>query len=410
MKLKTFVFAVVALFATSFAQADCAFTGSGSVKILSNDYAAINALNAAAMECNSSTLTVTANQTADHQEIQEEALNANPAIYNAVIVSSSGIVPPLTAGTIRPLDDLVEKYGSHLPPTQLVTIDGKIMAIAYGANAQHFMYRTDILAAAGVAIPKTYEEVISAAEAIRSAGLMQYPVTGTYKAGWNLGEEFVNLYVGLQGEFVEPGTAVISVNNEKGVAALNMMKQLAAYMHPDYLTFDSTAVATQLTQGQHAMANVWGSRGSFVLDPANHAEGVTGNFEFAAAPTIGGGSTPATTMWWGGIVIAANQSDEEAEVAFQVMLEGADSEMVRANNDLLVWLDPAYDPQPATVGVFASAAGGAPSYPMMPFMGLLHTAFGSNIADFLQGKESASQTLTDISDAYTAAAKEAGFL
>jgi len=115
-------------------------------------------------------------------------------------------------------------------------------------------------------------------------------------------------------------------------------------------------------------------------------------------------------MWWGGIVIATNQSDEEAEVAFQVMLEGADSEMVRANNDLLVWLDPAYDPQPATVGVFASAAGGAPSYPMMPFMGLLHTAFGSNIADFLQGKESASQTLTDISDAYTAAAKEAGFL
>jgi len=47
---------------------------------------------------------------------------------------------------------------------------------------------------------------------------------------------------------------------------------------------------------------------------------------------------------------------------------------------------------------------------MLPYMGILHTAFGSNIADFLQGKESAEQTLTDITDAYTAGAKEAGFL
>ena len=92
------------------------------------------------------------------------------------------------------------------------------------------------------------------------------------------------------------------------------------------------------------------------------------------------------------------------------MLEGADGEMVRANNDLAVWLDPAYAPQPASAGVFASAAAGAQSYPMLPYMGILHTAFGSNIADFLQGKESAEQTLTDITDAYTAGAKEAGFL
>ena len=43
-------------------------------------------------------------------------------------------------------------------------------------------------------------------------------------------------------------------------------------------------------------------------------------------------------------------------------------------------------------------------------MGLLHTALGDNIADFLQGNESAEQTLQDIEDAYTAAAEEKGFL
>ena len=106
------------------------------------------------------------------------------------------------AGLIRPLNDLVAKYGSHLSPSQLATIDGNIMGIAFMANAQHLFYRTDILEAAGVAPPKTHEEIIAAAEAIRSAGLMQYPITGTYKAGWNLAEEFVNLFMGTGGEFL----------------------------------------------------------------------------------------------------------------------------------------------------------------------------------------------------------------
>ena len=165
MKLKTFVFAVVALFSASFAQADCAFTGAGSVKILSNDFAAVNAVNAAAMECNSSSLSVTANQTKEHQDIQVEALTANPANFNAVVIANSSIVPLMTGGLIRPLNDLVAKYGSHLAPSQLVTIDGNIMAIAFMANAQHLMYRTDLLKAAGVAAPKTYEEILAAADA-----------------------------------------------------------------------------------------------------------------------------------------------------------------------------------------------------------------------------------------------------
>ena len=47
---------------------------------------------------------------------------------------------------------------------------------------------------------------------------------------------------------------------------------------------------------------------------------------------------------------------------------------------------------------------------MLPYHGLLHTALGDNIADFLTGKESAQQTLSDVEAAYTAAAKEKGFL
>ena len=410
MKMKAFLLAAAALLAAPLAQAECAFEGSGSVSILSNDFPALNAVNAAAKECASDRLTVTANETTEHRDIQVEALMAQPANFNVVVCANSSIVPLLNGGLIRPLDDLVAKYGSQLAPSQLVTVGGKIMAIAFMANAQHLMYRSDVLEAAGVAPPKTYEEVIAAAEAIRSAGLMQYPLSGTYKAGWNLGEEFVNLYMGLGGEFFEPGTAVAAIRNEKALAALDMMKRLTSYMHPDFLTFDLDLVAPQLLQDQTAMANLWGSRGGAILDPANAAEGVAGNIALAAAATIGGGSIPASTLWWDGFTLAANQSDEAAETAFRVMMEAVDSEMVSANNEKAVWLDPAYQPTPASAGVFATAEGGAAPYPMLPYMGMMHIAFGSNLADFLQGKESAEQALADVDAAYTAAAKEAGFL
>jgi hypothetical protein len=40
----------------------------------------------------------------------------------------------------------------------------------------------------------------------------------------------------------------------------------------------------------------------------------------------------------------------------------------------------------------------------------LHTALGGEISDFLQGSESAVQALADVEAAYSAAAKEQGFL
>jgi len=69
-----------------------------------------------------------------------------------------------------------------------------------------------------------------------------------------------------------------------------------------------------------------------------------------------------------------------------------------------------FDAQPVNEGVLATVAAGANPYPMLPYMGLLHSALGDNLADFLQGNESAEQALADVEAAYTTAATEKGFL
>ena len=360
--------------------------------------------------CGGDGVTVTKNQTTEHRDIQVAALTANPAEYTTAVVANSSIVPLLNDGLIRPLDDLVAKHGQGLGKNQLITIDGKIMAIAFMANAQHLYYRKDVLEKAGVGMPTTYEEVLAAAEAIKAAGIMDHPFAMNTKTGWNLGEEFVNMYLGFGGAFFKAGTAEVSINNAQGVATLNMMKALMGVSNPDFLTFDSNATAALWESGQLALATMWGSRGGAILDGEGSTAEIVGATVLTGAPTVGGGSTPASTLWWDGFTIAKNISDEDAEATFVAMVNGISDDVIKANNDAAVWLSGAYMPGAASAGVASTATGGTEPYPMLPYMGLLHTALGNELSDFLQGNESAEQALADVEAAYTTAAKEQGFL
>ncbi len=398
----------MSMLASTASYAGCGLSG-GNVNILGNEFAAIQAIVAGAKECAGDGVTVESNLTTEHRDLQVAALTANPAQYTSAIVANSSIVPLLNDGLIRPLDDLVAKHGASLHPGQMITIDGKIMAVAFMANAQHLFYRKDILEAAGVAPPTTYAEMVAAAEKIESMGLMDDPVALNTKTGWNLGEEFVNMYMGTGAPFFNPGTAEVAINNESGVEALNMLKSLTDYSNPDFLTFDSNATGSLWEGGKLAMAIMWGSRGGPILDGEGSTEEIVNNTVLAAAPMLSG-DRPASTLWWDGITIAANISDEDAEATFVAMVNGLSDEVVKANNTEAVWLSKAYAPTAASMGVAATANAGAVPYPMLPYMGLLHSALGEEITEFLQGSESAEQALADVEAAYTAAAKEQGFL
>ena len=382
----------------------------GNISILSNAFPALNAVTARASECAGDGIDVTINATKEHRDLQVAALSASPAEYSSALISTSSIVALLKEGLLRPLDDLVAKHGAALKQNQLITRDGKIMAIAFAVNAQHLFYRSDILEKAGVGVPRTYEDVLVAAEAIRKAGLMEYPVALNTKTGWNLGEEFVNMYMGTGAAMFKPGSAEVAINNDHGVATLKMLKALTGYSNPDFLTFDSDVTAALWEAGDLAMATLWGTRAGKILDDEGSTEAITSTTVLAAAPTWGGGETPASTLWWNGFTIAKNASEADAEATFIAMMNGISTDMVKANNDLAVWLIEGFAPGVPAEGVTATMMGGARQYPTLPFMGTLHTALGAELSDFLQGTESAEQALADVEAAYTASAIEKGFL
>ena len=383
---------------------------SARVSIVGNEFPAIQTIGAGAQECTGAE--VKTNLTADHQKINLAGMSGNPAEYTSAIVANSSIVALMNEDVIRPLDDLVAKHGAALKKNQLITINGKVMAVAFMANAQHLVYRSDVLEKIGMEAPATYEDMLKAAAKIREMGIMDNPIGGAYKAGWNLAQEFNNMYIGYGGEFFKAGSAEVSINNELGIATLNMMKSLSEYMNPDFLTHDSNGTNAEYRAGNVALMNMWGSRAATLVDAEGVSDAVKNGFAISGPMTVGGGSTPATTLWWDGWTVAKNVSDAEAEATFIAMTNAIRPEILGDTEiaKQAVWLIDGYEPTAAAVGVFAAANSNSIPYPMLPFQGLLHSALGAELNDFMLGKESAEQALADAESAYNAAAKEKGFL
>jgi ABC-type glycerol-3-phosphate transport system substrate-binding protein len=392
------------------AAVNCGVT-TGRVNVVGNEFPAIRSVVANAARCQTGTLTVRSNLTANHQRINLPGMQGNPAEYTSAIIATSSIVALLNDDVIRPLDALIAAHGQDIPRNQLITINGRVMAVAFMANSQHLVFRRDLLAQVGAEPPKTYEEMIRIGRLLRERGIVRNPLGGAYQSGWNLAQEFVNMYIGHGGEFFKPGTAEVAINNPRGVAALNTMKALTELMHPDFLTHDSNAISAEWRAGNTAMMNMWGSRAGVLMAREGNDPRVAENTAVGPPMTVGGGNIPATTLWWDGWTVAKNISDEDARATFLAMKNGTSPSLL--NDETMgqaVWMIAGYRPAAVNQGVMQTMAMGAKPYPMLPYMGLLHTALGDGLAAFLQGRKDAATTLSDIEKAYTTAARERGFL
>ena len=396
--------ATLSLSATS-AHAECSFENQDEVTMLSASFAAWVAVTDAMSECGN----FSPDLDQEFNIRQPEGFAAQPSLYQLGGVSNGTITPLLDQGTIRPLDDLIGLYGENLNPNQLIQINGETMAVAMMVNTQHLMFRLDIFADLNLEVPTTWEDILTTAEAIQDAGVVDYPMGATMASGWNLALEFINMYNGFGGTLVNDDNTP-AVESEAGLAALDMMMRSTAYMDPEYLVSDSSYVQQQFQQGRIAMANLWASRAGAMNDEAESQ--VVGLIGTAAAPQAMQGGVPATTLWWDGIVVASNISDEEAENAFRLAMEGINPGTVEEAPEAAIWLIEGYTPTEMSIGAIetATANPAPPSYPSTTQMGLMHTALGDELPAFFIGDVSAEEALAAVAASYTGAAQEAGLL
>lgn len=405
----TLMISMMLFISPALASSDCQITDSGEVNAISSSFPILEVIADAMKGCASDKLKIEYKLTTQAKEEIPQAFSSASSPYDIAQIANSSITPLQAAGQLMPLNPFVEKYKDkyNIENSMLIKFGKDIMAIAFQVNAQHLYYRKDLLDKHGIKVPVTYDDVLAAAEILKNEESIEFPLGGTYKSGWNLAQEFTNIYMGFGADFFKPGSAEPAFNSKAGVKTLELMKKLMAYMSPNALALDTTAVMQQFQQGKIAMANLWASRAAKMDDETESK--VVGLIDFAAAPTCVKGGRPATTLWWDGFVMAKNM-DGDPDLSFQVIMEGLKESVVKANNDEGIWLRSVYKPNRFSKGAFECAKAGAPSYPLLPQTTLAHAAIGSNIGDFMSGKESAEESLEDAAKAYIKAAKEKGYI
>jgi multiple sugar transport system substrate-binding protein len=99
-------------------------------------------------------------------------------------------------GLLRPVDDLVESFGKDNLIDgfrNLCHVDGKYYGVGHAAGASVFVYRKDLLAQKGLKPPRTWDELLQAAEALKEVKDGQVTRWGLSLTGQPL---FVNIQVG----------------------------------------------------------------------------------------------------------------------------------------------------------------------------------------------------------------------
>ena len=415
MKLWSSLFLTAALalvpLSAAFA-AECTIKTAGEVNVISSQFPVLEVIASTMRNCESKDLTITYDfLPRKHSEADEARALAfsERTIYDLIQVANGSIAVPQAAGQLMPLNALIDKYRTRyqIEDGTLIKLDGNVMAVAFQVNAQHLFYRKDLLSEHDISVPTTYAEVLAAAEALKAKAGMAHPLGGAYMKGWNLGLEFINIYLAMGGELFKTGTAEAAFDSDTGIRTLKLMKGLVAHMPPNALLADTTMVMQQFQQGQIAMANLWASRAAKMDDRTESK--VVGQIEFDAAPAVTPGGPPATTLWWDGYVLPRTM-DGDPDLAFQVMMEGLKAEVVEKHNDAALWLRSVYKPGPFAKGVVACVQAGAPSYPIQAQTTLAHMALGDHIDGFLRGTDSAQGVLAEAKAAYTALARQRGYL
>nr|WP_161580394.1 extracellular solute-binding protein [Subtercola vilae] len=269
------------------------------------------------------------------------------------IIETYGFVIPslATDKKLMPLDDLYKKYASDYGLDKIsaslqkgMSFDGKLYALPMQTQMYVMAYRKDIFAKLGLKIPTTFAEMITAADAIKAAGLMQYPIALPWLATADVSTSYEAAMNSLGSDFVT-SDGKVTLNTPEGKQALEALKSLQPYMDPQVTTFDQPKVQQQMYNNTAAMSIMFSGRMNDLTLDKNST--LSTSFAFASPPkvtdsskyaydrlSIDGWSIPANTKLDPDMlfVMMASSVNEDASKASVPAAYPAREGMVTADN------------------------------------------------------------------------------
>jgi multiple sugar transport system substrate-binding protein/sorbitol/mannitol transport system substrate-binding protein len=185
--------------------------------------------------------------------------------WDVVYASADWLPSFIAADGLAPLDEYIASMPADFlvlddlqPGLGNLTFDGQVYGFPSEGDTAWLFYRKDLLEAAGLGPPQTMDEMLQVALALNDPPTRHGMVIGslTDEAWW----DFMHYFWAFGGQLYDPETYEVTVNDEKGVAALTFYSDLLrkhGVVSPDVTTYGYNGILTALQEDKAAMGVEW---------------------------------------------------------------------------------------------------------------------------------------------------------
>jgi multiple sugar transport system substrate-binding protein len=263
--------------------------------------------------------------------ILEKARNATrsgQSPYDLMMLDTQWTIEFYEGGFLTPLTDIDATF--EMPKEVLTFGDsgywnaqkrwrtadgGKLMAYTVLGNVQLLYYRADLLRQAGLAVPKTWDDVLAACSKLNDPPKM-YGFVARGEKGNGIRYDWQSVMLAEGASVVKDpaaGDYTVTINAPQGKAALdlyiNLLKRCGP---PNHGALGQGDVIQLLATGKAALGDVVTAAFASFEDPNKSA--VVGKLETAPLPSAPGGGSGAVIGNWNA-VIPKNLSDAQKKAA-----------------------------------------------------------------------------------------------
>ncbi len=338
-----------------------------------------------------------------HDKIVTDQVGGS-GVYDVVLMDTPWPAEFVKAQIVTDITDKIPadfKSGVFDSAWTAAAYQGEYYGVPWINDTKFFFFNKKMLADAGITTPpKTWDDVVTAAKAIKAKGIVQYPLVGSWKQAEAVICDWTQLSAVFGGaQFVDDSGKAL-FNTGGGLAALKFMKQLLddGLMNPASLGFTEDDVNSTMSAGQAAMALNW-TYGQAVMNDPKQSK-VAGQVDVEASP---GEGSIATSGVNGGMSLAVTKSSKYPDQALKYALWLASEQSQEMDTTLAfpMWKASFSNAtltksNPSFWAAAQNQFAGLVARPVVPYYTKLSNALQVAIQTALQGKETPEQALNDV--------------
>jgi len=256
-----------------------------------------------------------------YEALHDKIVAAAPAgTYDTVLVD---VIWPAEFASKKMIVDITDRFpesersGIFAGALKTTEYDGRYYGVPWILDTKYFFYNKKMLGEAGVSPPDTWDAVVGAARALKSNGVVEYPLVWSWAQAEALICDYATLLGAYGGKFFDE-SGEPAFNSGGGLEALEFMRMTLDEKLSNPASTESLEedVRRIISQGEAAMALNWTYMFALANDP-NESQ-VAGQIDIAHAPK-GPAGAPGVNGSMGMAISNGSQNQDAAWKYIQFM-------------------------------------------------------------------------------------------